>query len=90
MAYRIAASGGKLIILNWGPHNNRNLPLNDMPQRMIDKRLSDLSTHGARVVPIDSIININDPINFIPVDRHPSAVANQSIANWLAKHLFSN
>jgi hypothetical protein len=39
------------------------------------------------VIPVASIIDMKDQKNFIPADGHPSAFANQAIANWLAKHL---
>jgi hypothetical protein len=39
------------------------------------------------VVPVASIINIRDKNNFIPSDNHPSAVANQAIAIWMAKSI---
>jgi hypothetical protein len=37
-------------------------------------------------VPVAFIINMKDLKNFIPADGHPSAAANQTIAQWLPTH----
>jgi hypothetical protein len=86
MARKIAGSGGRLIILNWGQYNWFYKPLSDMKAK-IEQNFDSLSRYGAMVIPVSSIIDLTDKPNFIPSDGHPSAVANQAIANWMSKNI---
>jgi len=84
MAKKIRSTGGKLVILDWADYNWFYKPLSDISKEKINQQLLNLSKSGVPVVPMASIINMNDPVNFIPTDGHPSATANQIIAQWLA------
>jgi hypothetical protein len=86
LSQQIAASGGKFIILNWGTFNERNSPLNDLPHDEIEKQLQALSKYGTQVIPVSSIIDVTDQRNFIPLDGHPTAIANNAIATWLTNN----
>jgi hypothetical protein len=90
MAKKITASGGRFIILNWGQYNNLSSPLKDMSKGKINRNLDELSKLGVTIISVASIINMADKKNFIPVDGHPSAVANHTIAHWLASHIALN
>lgn len=81
MSASIAATGGKLIILNWD-RSNWGYQGYEFPfQKNLD---SDVNTLGVQVLPISSIINYNDTSNFIRNDGHPTELANQRIAKALA------
>jgi hypothetical protein len=86
MAKEIAGSGGRLIILNWKEYNRFGKPLSDMKAN-IERNLDSLSRDGILVIPMPAIIDLTDKKNFIPFDGHPSAVANQAIANWMSKNI---
>lgn len=86
MAKKINAAGGHLVILNWADYNWFYKPLSDISKSKVNQALDNLSKSGAQVIPVTSIIDMKDPKNFIPFDGHPSAAANQAIANWLAAH----
>lgn len=87
LAKKIASTGGRLIILNWGDYNWLSRPWSDMSAKKINENLNALSKYGTRIVAVSSIINFADKKNFIPVDGHPSAMANQTIATWMAKNI---
>lgn len=87
MSKKIAVSGGRLIILDWGIYNRFNAPLGYLSKENIERNFDSLSRYGALVIPVSSIINLADDQNFIPLDDHPSAVANQTIATWMAKNI---
>lgn len=90
LSKKIAASGGKLVILHWGNYHQSNSPISNESKRNIDKKLFELTRYGATVIPVSSIINLSDQRYFIPLDNHPSALANQVIAAYLSKkNLFS-
>jgi hypothetical protein len=86
MAKKINNSGGRLIILNWGEYNWNNRRLSDM-SKTIEQNFNALSKYGVQIIPVASIINLTDKKNFIPLDGHPSALANQAIAQWLTNHV---
>lgn len=90
MAKKINNSGGRLIILDWGEYKYLNHPSNDMSKVKIGRNLAALSKYGTMVIPVTSIISLTDKKNFIPTDGHPSAVANQAIASWLANNVTLN
>jgi hypothetical protein len=90
MARKINSTGGRLVILDWADYNWFYKPLSDISKEKINQQLHNLSKSGVPVVSIASIINMKDPKNFIPADGHPSATANQSIAQWLATHTTFN
>jgi hypothetical protein len=87
MAKKINNSGGRFIIVNWAGYNWFYKPVSDISKTKIDQQFNILSKSGVQVIPVASIIDMKDQKNFIPADGHPSAFANQTIANWLAKHL---
>ena len=87
MAGKIAASGGRLVILNWGIYNKFNTPLKYMSKEKVERNLDSLSRYGAMVIPVSSIINLADKQNYIPSDGHPAAATNQVIATWMAKNI---
>lgn len=87
MAKKINNSGGRFIIVNWADYNWNYKPFRDMSRAKIDQQFDALSRSGIQVIPVASIIDMKDQKNFIPANGHPSALANQTIANWLAKHL---
>lgn len=88
MAKKINSSGGRFIILNWADYNWFYKPLSDIPKSKINQQLNSLSELGVTVVPVASIIDMKDPKNFIPFDGHPSAAANQAIADWLSHNIW--
>lgn len=90
MARKINNSGGRLIILNWGKYTEDHRPLSDLSKTNIERNFNALSQYGAQVIPVESIIHFTDKKNFIPIDGHPSAVANRAIASWLANNVPSN
>jgi hypothetical protein len=90
MAKKINNSGGRLIILNWGRYTWNHRPVSDMSKTDIERNFDSLSRYGTLVFPVTSIIDLTDKKNFIPVDGHPSAVANHTIAHWLASHITLN
>jgi hypothetical protein len=84
MAEKINSSGGRFIILDWAGYNWHYKPLSDIPKSKVDQQFERLAASGVQVIPVASIINMNDNRNFIPADGHPSAAANEAIAKWLA------
>jgi hypothetical protein len=81
MSRSIAATGGKLIIVNWDRSNWGYQGYEFPYQKELD---NDVSKLGVEVIPVSSIINYNDTTNFIPNDGHPTALANYHIAKALA------
>jgi hypothetical protein len=74
----IAKTGGKLIILNWD-RSNWGYQGYEFPfQQQLDKDAGNFTT-----INVSSILNYNDPSNFIPLDGHPTYIANQRIAEYL-------
>lgn len=90
MAKKINSTGGRFIVLDWADYNWFYKPLSDISKEKINQQLHNLSKSGVLVVPVASIINMKDLKNFIPTDGHPSAAANQTIAQWLATHTTFN
>jgi hypothetical protein len=86
MAKKINSCGGRFIILDWANYNWFYKPLSDISKSKIDQQLGSLSKLGVQVIPVASLLNMSDSKNFIPIDGHPSAAANKTIANWLAAH----
>lgn len=90
MAKKINSTGGRFIFLDWADYNWFYKPLSDISKEKINQQFHSLSESGVLVVPVASIINMKDLKNFIPTDGHPSATANQTIAQWLATHTTFN
>lgn len=81
MSESIAATGGKLVILNWD-RSNWGFQGYEFPfQQNLD---NDVNGLGVQVIPVSSIINYKDSANFIRHDGHPTALANHRIAEALA------
>ena len=81
MSASIAATGGKLVIVNWDRGNWGYQGYEFPYQKELD---NDVSKLGVEVLPVSSIINYDDASNFIPNDGHPTSLANYRIAKALA------
>jgi hypothetical protein len=81
MSASIAATGGKLVILNWDISNWGYQGYEFTFQKNLD---SDVNKLGVQVFPVASIIDYKDLSNFVRNDGHPAALGNYRIAKFLA------
>lgn len=79
MADEIERTGGKLIILNWDRSNWGYRGYEFQFQQQLDKDVSRYTTFN-----VSSMLDYKDTANFIRLDGHPTYLANQQIANYLA------
>jgi len=82
----VKARGDRLIIVHWNDY--KGLTPKDEPFVKKDKVaaiLTQLQAHGAEIVNVSDIIDMNSPANTIPNDNHPNHVANGLIARKLVQ-----
>lgn len=87
MGRTIRQTGGRLIVLHWDQDNWANLDIKGLPQGLIEEKLQALSGEGISLIPVSSVLDLQDPQHFISRDGHPSALANAKIARHLQDQL---
>jgi hypothetical protein len=87
LAEMINKTGGKLVILNWD-NSLSNSPSKILNQNIRDNRIEkELSNTGAVILPVSGALDLKNDKYLIPRDGHPSALANEVLAKYLAENL---
>jgi hypothetical protein len=82
----VKSRGDRFIIVHWNDY--KGLTPKDEPFVKKDKMaaiLSQLQAHGAEIVNISDVVDMNDPANTITNDNHPNKNANALIARKLVQ-----
>jgi hypothetical protein len=85
MDHIAGASGGKFILLFWDKYDYTSTDRNLYHRQKMEDEIERLRKDGVKVIRVSDILDINDPKYYIPNDRHPNAIAYDTIANYLYK-----
>lgn len=87
MAEMISKTGGKFIILNWD--NESTKTASPVLNRHIaeNKMANEIGKAGAIVLTVSKALNFQKPEYSIPIDGHPSGLANKKLAQYLAENI---
>ncbi len=79
-------SGGRFVVLFWDNISEDGDPNRYYRQILADK-LQRLVNDGVDIINVSDILNTKDPKYYIPIDGHPDARTNDTVAKYLVKHL---
>jgi hypothetical protein len=79
-------TGGHFILLSWENISEKGDPNRNYRQLLADKR-DGLRKQGIDIINVSDILDTKDPKYYIPIDGHPNAMAYDTVAKYLAKHL---
>jgi hypothetical protein len=85
MSRNARATGGDFILLFWDKYDYTATDRNLYYRQTMEDEIEKLRKDSVKVVRVSDILDINDPKYYIPYDRHPNAVAYDTIACYLQK-----
>jgi len=80
-------TGGNFLLLFWDKYNFSANDPNMYYRQKLEDETDKLRKDSVNIIRVSDILDINDPKYYIPSDGHPNAVAYDTIAKYLAKHL---
>ena len=79
-------TGGHFIVLSWDNISEEGDPSRYYRQLLTDK-LERLRNEGVDIISVSDILDTKDTKYYIPIDGHPNAMAYDTVAKYLARHL---
>ena len=83
MSQRAKASGGSFILLFWDKYDYTATDRNLYYRQTMEGEIERLRKDSVKIIRVSDILDIDDPKYYIPYDRHPNAIAYDTIANYL-------